>query len=340
MSIIAKTPRIKLHLYAGNSIMPQFMRNYNADMAALDTYIGTLEDSLTERMDTLEQSMSDLTELVGTFDGRITTLEECCAGVDLKFEDVEARLTYLEETVESLQPQFVADLRRRLTAAEEKIDTNATAIESLNNDMNKAEQDIAELNEALDVLEGRVTQTETRLDKIESDFEECCTEVKGKLEDLQQQITSNDEDIAALQQRMSDAEDNIEANTVDIHTLATQMRINTSDISELKSRVFDILALIGDLDDLVTSDKTNLVAAINEAYNHGGGGQTYDMSFGYNSGSEGLSITNSNAANQVVTGEYDADTETLSVVNVDSSNPAFYATHNDATEDTEFHINH
>ena len=50
MSIIDYTERLRLTQYTGNSIMPQFMRNYNSDMAKIDAYFENYEAGINQTL--------------------------------------------------------------------------------------------------------------------------------------------------------------------------------------------------------------------------------------------------------------------------------------------------
>ena len=217
MSILNKTPRIELTQFTGNILnVANIYSRYNSDMLKIDNYVGGLEADINARFSAMENNISefetsiretvttmtgafnDLSAEVGTYDNRLATLEAADVTINETLNAHAERLDTLEDTVASLDPQYVADLRARLTAAEQKVDTNATAIASLNGDVNRVEADIVTINGKLNTIDGRLESAETRLTNLEN----CCSEVRTTLTDLQSQITSNDADIANLQNRM------------------------------------------------------------------------------------------------------------------------------------------
>lgn len=263
MSILNKTPIIGLTQFTGNILnFANIYSRYNSDMLKIDEYVGGLgedidarltamesdisefESSVNETVATMTEAFNDLSTEVGTYDNRLTALEEANITINETLNAHAERLTTLEDTVASLDPQYVADLRARLTAVEQKVDTNATAIASLNEDVNRVEADIVVINGKLVTIDGRLDSAETRLTNLEN----CCNEVNATLINLQSQITSNDEDIAGLQTRMSEAENNIAGNAQDIITVTTQTAVNTADIAELKTRVGDLEDAIQEVD--------------------------------------------------------------------------------------------
>ena len=264
MSILNKTPRIGLTQFTGNILKSaNIYSRYNSDMLKLDEYVGGMTEDIDNRLTAMETDIADfksdvndtvasmteafneLSTEVGTYDNRLTSLEEANVAINETLEAHAERLTTLEDTVASLDPQYVADLRARLTAVEQKVDTNATAIASLNDDVNRIELDIQSIEADVVTIEGRLDSAETRLTNLEN----CCTDVQATLVDLQNQITSNDGDIASLQTRMGEAENNIAGNAQDIITVTTQTAVNTSDIAELKTKVGDLEDAIQEVDD-------------------------------------------------------------------------------------------
>ena len=263
MSILNKTPRIELTQFTGSILnFANIYSRYNSDMLKIDEYVGGMEEDINTRLSAMEEDISEfetrvndavasmtddfnaLSEEVGTYSNRLAALEEADVAINETLDAHGERLDTLEDTVASLDPQYVADLRARLTAVEQKVDTNATAIASLNDDVNRVEADIVTINGRLTTVDGRLDSAETRLTNLEN----CCSTVQTTLIDLQSQITSNDEDIASLQSRMTEAENNIAGNAQDIITVTTQTAVNTSDIAELKSKVGDLEDAIQEVD--------------------------------------------------------------------------------------------
>lgn len=249
MSILNQTELLKLTQFSGNLYDVSYLYSiYNSDMAKIDEYVGgigsgideaiedmrndiaTFEQTVNTTVGDLTDSFQALSDNVATYDSRLTTLETCCNNVQTVLTEYDGRLDTLEATVESLSPQYVADLRERLSAVEQKVDTNATMIASLNSDVNYLQGLITVLQERCTTIEGRISVNESDIAELKT----CCETVQNTLISLQSQITSNDSDIADLQSRMSTAEDNIQGNAQDITTVSTQTSVNTSDIAELK----------------------------------------------------------------------------------------------------------
>ena len=64
MSIINYTDRLKLTQYTGNSIMPQFMRNYNSDMAKIDAYFESYEAGINQTISEMQTSIDEFEQRV------------------------------------------------------------------------------------------------------------------------------------------------------------------------------------------------------------------------------------------------------------------------------------
>ena len=265
MSILKQTTNLKLTQFTGSlNRFANLYSRYNSDMLKLDNSYGEVFAKCEE-----------LTEEVGTYTDRIVTLETDMSSVQETLTNYGERLDSIEEVIEEVSTQYVEDLRSRLDAVEVKVDNNASDISSLNvrvanltSRITYAENDIVNTNARIDTVEGRVTT-----------LERCCEEVRDTLADHNTRINANAEEIVGIKSRLDTDENNIAGNTLDIQTLATQNETQSAQIAELYERTealepHDIRVLqdkvqeieneIGDLDELNTENKENLVGAINE----------------------------------------------------------------------------
>ena len=265
MSILNKTPNLELTQFEGNlDKVAVIYSRYNSDMLKLDNSFG-------EVFATSEQ----LRQEVGTYSDRISTLETEMGTVNNTLVAYDERLDNIEVVIETVSTQYVQDLRDRLTALEAKVDDNTNDINSLNDRMatltsriTYAEKDIVDTNARIDVVDGRVTT-----------LEGCCEDVRGILTEHDARITANAGEISGIKNRLDIAENNIAGNSRDIQTIATQNETQSAQIAELyertellepheirvlEDRVDALESEVGDLDNLNTEHKDNLVEAINE----------------------------------------------------------------------------
>lgn len=247
MSIIDYTQRLKLTQYTGNSIMPQFMRNYNSDMAKIDAYfdeyeaginqtISDMQDDISTFKDTVEGEMQVLSTEVGTYSGRITTLEDCCTAVDATLSNYGSRLNAIELVIETVSTQNIEDLIARIDALEIKVNANSTEIVTLQHDLGEAVDRIGEAEATIVLHASEITALANRVTTLE----DCCTEVRGILSVYDGRITQNTTDIRALEDRLTRDETNIAGNAQDIIINSQQIAVNTQDIQDLKD-AFDTL---------------------------------------------------------------------------------------------------
>lgn len=265
MSIINKTTNLKLTQFAGSlGAFANLYSRYNADMLILDNSYG----EVFTKCEALEAE-------VGTYTDRIVALETGMESVNNTLTEYDDRLDSIESVIETVSTQYVEDLRARLDAVEVKVDSNANDISSLNDRVANltsritfAERDIVDTNSRIDGIDVRVTT-----------LEGCCETVNQVLTEHNSRITGNANEIVGIKARLDVDENNIAGNATDIQTLATQNETQSAQIAELYERTealepHDIRVLqekvetieteIGDLTELETEHKDNLVEAINE----------------------------------------------------------------------------
>ena len=233
MSIIERTTRLLLTQFKGNSIKPAILEYYNSDMKKIDDAFIDADN----RIISIESSLS-------SYSNRLDTLELESESTITELADHETRLQSIESIIETVSTANIEDLRRRLDAVEIKVDTNATAIESLNEDVNLIEASVETIHSILNTLDSRISVNENNISSLQT----CCETVQTTLINLQSQITANDSDITELQNRITTAENNIQGNATDITTVATQTRVNTTDIAELKTKVNNLEDAIQQVD--------------------------------------------------------------------------------------------
>lgn len=247
MSIIDYTQRLKLTQYTGNSIMPQFMRNYNSDMAKIDAYFDEYEAGINQTISEMqtdidnfetqiEGEMQVLSTEVGTYSGRITTLEDCCTAVNATLSNYGSRLNAIELVIETVSTQNIEDLIARIDALEIKVNANSTEIVTLQHDLGEAVERIGDAEATIVLHAAEITALANRVTVLE----DCCVEVRATLVAYDARITQNTTDIRALEDRLTRDETNIAGNAQDIIINSQQIAVNTQDIQDLKD-AFDTL---------------------------------------------------------------------------------------------------
>lgn len=247
MSIIDYTQRLKLTQYTGNSIMPQFMRNYNSDMAKIDAYFDEYEAGINQTIsemqtdiasfkDTIEGEILVLSTEVQTYSDRITTLEDCCTAVNATLSNYGSRINAIELVIETVSTQNINDIIARVDALEIKVNANSTEIGTLQHDLGEAVDRIAEAEQTIVQHATDITALGNRVTTLE----DCCSEVRTTLSVYDGRITQNTSDIRALEDRLTRDETNIAGNAQDIIINSQQIAVNTQDIQDLKD-AFDTL---------------------------------------------------------------------------------------------------
>lgn len=247
MSIIDYTERLRLTQYTGNSIMPQFMRNYNSDMAKIDAYFESYEAGINQTISEMQTSIDEfeqridadfetLSTEVGTYSDRITTLESCCSDVNTVLSNYGSRLNAIELVIDTVSTQNIDDIIARVDALENKVNTNSTEIGTLQHDLGEAVERIGELEHTVVLHATDITNLGNRVTTLEN----CCEEVRDTLAEYNTRIAANASDIDALEDRLTRDETNIAGNAADIVILSQQTAVNTQDIQDLKD-AFDTL---------------------------------------------------------------------------------------------------
>ena len=247
MSIIDYTSRLKLTQYTGNSIMPQFMRNYNKDMAKIDAYFDEYEAGINQTISDMQTDIEQfeqrvdadfqsLSTEVGTYSERITTLESCCSDVNTVLSNYGSRLNAIELVIDTVSTQNIEDIIARVDALENKVNTNSTEIVTLQHDLGEAVDRIGDIEATIVTHATDITNLGNRVTTLEN----CCEEVRGTLAEYNTRIATNASDIDALEERLTRDETNIAGNSQDIIIVSQQTAVNTQDIQDLKD-AFDTI---------------------------------------------------------------------------------------------------
>ena len=173
--------------------------------------------------------VDDLNTRVTNVEERVTSLEECCTSVQDTLNNHTIRIQAIEEVIDTVSTQNITDLQSRISALENKVQTNAEQIHELNDNVSSintrldgVDRGIVELGNRTSSLEGRVGVLET-----------CCVTVEDTINAHDIRISKNTEDIESIRQRLSRDESNIQGNADDIIILSEQVQTNAHNIDEL-----------------------------------------------------------------------------------------------------------
>ena len=251
-------------------------KNDTVDPALSDyaTRIGAIETQ--NGNETLTTTAQTLSSAVNELDADIASLENWKdVTVDPTLSDYNTRISAIEDVIHGVSFDGYYDLVARVDALEAKVDTNATDITTLQENLTRLDVRVTANEAAIGSLNSGLTQLGNRV----SILEECCEEVRGILTDHNSRINRNASDIAALDGRLTRAEANISGNASDITILATQNSTQAEQIQDLYdkynnldptapvnlySRVATLEGVVGDAP-LQTSAQT-LTEAVNELY--------------------------------------------------------------------------
>lgn len=247
MSIIERTELLHLTQYSGSSLMAQFILNYNEDMRKIDGHFSEYEDAINQRVSDLQSDVAQfetdmtsafntLSDTVGTFDGRVTTLEQCCSDVNTTLLNYGSRLNAIEQVIETVSTANIDALTERVNALENKVQVNETNISILRNDLHELDERVTTAEGTIVQHSGLITNNTNRITTLE----QCCDDVRSTIATLDTRISNNKSEIDALKLRVTANEGNIAANAQDITILSGQVAVNTADIEDLKQGLAEL----------------------------------------------------------------------------------------------------
>ena len=201
MSKISYTENYNLTQYSEVS-EPVFLNDITRDNALIDA-------GLKDSKDTADNAVSIANQAKDTADYAKSVADDVADGLQVtnqNVSDLDARVTQNEADIALLQPA-------KITALENKIDSNTNLINSLSNELDSVEAEVEAHGNRLDADEANIAQLITDVDALRSDFTECCDEVKTHLDSLDTEQGVQNGRLDGLETRMSSAEtrlDNLE----------------------------------------------------------------------------------------------------------------------------------
>lgn len=215
MSIIERTTKLLLTQFKGSSIKPAFLNYYTADMKKLDDYATGADNRLSalEAEDVL-------------LDGRLDTLEGWADNtVNPTLTSYSNRLDAIEAVLENVSDQNIRDLMERLSALENKVDANTTAINGLATRVDALEDELVSIRNVINNIVSDLVALGRRITRLE----ECCEEVREQIAGIEDILDNHGELLAGLRTDVNRNTENIQANAEDITILAGQIStINTN----------------------------------------------------------------------------------------------------------------
>lgn len=215
MSIIERTTKLLLTQFKGSSIKPAFLNYYTADMKKLDDYAIGADN----RLSALEAE--DI-----LLDGRLDTLEGWADNtVNPTLTSYGNRLNAIEAVIENVSDQNIRDLMERLSALENKVDANTTAIDGLAGRVDALEDELVNIRNGLNNVGADLVALGRRITRLE----ECCEEVRVQIAGIDDILDNHGELLSGLRTDVNRNAENIQANAEDITILSGQIStINTN----------------------------------------------------------------------------------------------------------------
>ena len=215
MSIIERTTKLLLTQFKGSSIKPAFLNYYTADMKKLDYYAIGADNRLSalEAEDVL-------------LDGRLDTLEGWADDtVNPTLTSYGNRLDAIEAVLENVSDQNIRDLMERLSALENKVDANTTAISGLATRVDALEDELVSIRNGINNIGSDLVALGRRITRLE----DCCEEVRSQIAGIEDILDNHGELLSGLRTDVNRNTENIQANAEDITILAGQIgTINTN----------------------------------------------------------------------------------------------------------------
>lgn len=231
---------------------PVFLNDITRDNAIIDS-------ALQENKETAENAVSvantseDIAEYAKSVADNVASDLQV---TNQNVTDLEARVTQNESDIALLQPA-------KITALENKIDTNTGLINSLSNELDSVEAEVESHGTRLDSAESDIRGLRTDVDTLRSDFDTCCTDVQAHLSTLDSEQGVQNERLGGLESRMTSAEGRLDNLETEDETITEQVQILTDRVNQLLSDLDpNNLQTTLALTQLVVENKNNIIDLI------------------------------------------------------------------------------
>lgn len=192
---------------------------------------GIIDEALKDSKDTADEAVSIATNASDTANYAKGVADNVASDLQVtnqNVSDLDARVTQNEADIALLQPA-------KITALENKIDSNTNLINSLSNELDSVEAEVEAHGNRLDSDEADIRQLRTDVDSLRSDFTECCDTVNEHLGAIDsEQIVQNGR-LDGLETRMSSAEVRLDNLETEDETITGQVEILTNRVNQLLS---------------------------------------------------------------------------------------------------------
>jgi chromosome segregation ATPase len=260
-------------------------------------------DNAIETANTAKETADGFDTRVTTLEGKVSDLETWAGGVDTTLEAYDGRLDAIEDVIETVSTANINDLIARMDALEQKVDANTQSIDTVNDNIISAVNRIIDLetglgttNANLNALANRVTLLEDCCSSVRETLTDHNTRINKNANDInaldarltrdETNIAGNASDITILATQNNTQSQQIDDlyakyNALDptsptnlysrVQTLEdvvgnTPLQTTAQTVTGAINELLGIGNNIGDLTQLKTTNKLDIVSAINELY--------------------------------------------------------------------------
>lgn len=207
--------------------------------------------------------VGDLILEVNDLKTKVSTNENSISAVEISIEELKQSDNLISGNIKGLEEGIVAvnnsisALSGSLSATQEQVITNENTIAELQEELSRQTSSLSSLSQNVNKLDSSVTAFGKDISTI--------TENVSKL----------DEDVAEISETVNSFNTTINDINTNVSNLEEQVSNTVSELSNVKTDTQNLSSLIGNINNLTTTAKTNIVNAINEvkeiADNAGGG---------------------------------------------------------------------
>lgn len=223
MSKISYTENFNLTQYSEVD-EPVFLNDITRDNALID-------EALKDSNETAQEAVSTATNAQTVANESKDLSEALELGLQTTNENVaslEDRVAQNESDIAVLQPA-------RITALENKVDSNTNLISGLSNELDSVEATVDAHGERLDALESTAQTLTNGLAEVNSELDECCQTVTGRLDTIDAQQVVQDGRLDSFEGRMTTAEEDIDNLQTEDETITAQIEILSQRVTQLLS---------------------------------------------------------------------------------------------------------
>ena len=214
MSTPIKSKNYNLIGYSGTEI-PTFLYDLNNNNEIIDSELKRLSD-VVNNAESLADTVNEHTEILKVYGNRISGLEE---------------------SVSTLQPENIENLENRVSIAETQIENNSNLIDALTTRLTDDEDNISQHAIRIGNLEQKTGTLETSISELSEKLNTETTNLNERVNVIETNVSSLDSNIASISNKVDALDADVDGVHEAIQTNANNIQTASNNIANLQGRM-------------------------------------------------------------------------------------------------------